>query len=318
MSKIIMYVFIYILFSTEIFPQACCSAGTPLLGSLEISSGRENVLQFGLTYDYNSLQSVYEGSSKINDNTRERLTRSVLFEASYGISKSFVATALASFVNQNRTISSFNDESNTVTTNGIGDLVLLLKYNFITADIFNQTDLSFGAGVKLPTGKSDILNNGILLPADMQSGSGSVDYLLWGFYSKGFVPVIPLNIITNVSYKINTSHKRFSGSELGYKFGNEFIFSAGLGYRTDSVFDFSILFRLRDTVRDTFDGQKVPNTGGTWLYVIPVINFKLSDQMTSRLSSQLPVYRNLDGTQLTTSYTISLSLFYSHSFGNNF
>lgn len=304
--------------STNHFAQACCSAGTPLLGSLEMSSGSAGILQLGLTYDYNSLQSVYEGSKWLDDRTRERFTQSALFEITYGITNKFSVTGLLSFVNQNRTITPLNQRHNEVSTNGLGDAVLLIKYKLIVADIISQTELAVGFGGKLPTGKADIKDNGILLPADLQSGSGSYDLLLWAYYSKGFVPDLPINIIGNISYKINSSYDRFGTGKGGYKFGNELIISSGIGFRTDSIFDFSLLVRFRNTSMDVFDSQDVPNTGGSWLYLIPGVNFKFTDFLTGRVTSQLPIYRNLQGTQLTTSYTLSFSLFYSISLINSF
>ncbi|MFA3782014.1 hypothetical protein ABRY23_02990 [Melioribacteraceae bacterium 4301-Me] len=297
--------------NTKLYSQACCSAGTPLLGSLEMSLNTENLLRIGLTYDYNLLQSVYNGTNRLNDNTRERLTRSLLLEISYGFSKKISVSLLSSFINQNRTINFSQQSTQQISVNGIGDWLLLLKYNIKNSDIIDQSDIAIGFGLKLPTGKSNILDKGILLPADMQPGSGSFDYLIWGYYSKGFIPYLPLNVIANVSYKINTTHKRFANSKLGYKFGNETIITAGIGYRTDTFLDFSLFFRLRNTNNDVFDDEKIPNTGGTWFYLIPGLNFKISENLTSRVTSQLPIYRNLIGTQLTTTYTVTISLFHT-------
>ncbi|MDZ7765776.1 MAG: transporter [Melioribacteraceae bacterium] len=318
MKKIIIFILLLVLVNGEKYAQACCSSGTPLLGSLEMSSGSSGVLQLGLTYDYNSLQSVYEGSRFLNDQTRERLTQSALFEITYGLSNRWAITGLFSFVNQNRTINSFNNQTNEVSTNGLGDAVFLLKYKLVQPNIINQTELAVGGGLKVPTGKADIKNNGILLPADLQSGSGSYDVLFWAYYSKGFIPDSPISILANVSYKINSSYDRFGGNVQAYKFGNELILSSGLGYRTDTLFDFSLLVRFRNTAMDVFNDQNIPNTGGSWLYVIPGVNLKFTDHFTGRLSSQLPVYRDLQGTQLTTTYTISFSLFYSVSLSNSF
>lgn len=311
-------VLIFLLLNTNLFAQACCSAGTPLLGSLEMSSGTAGVLQFGLTYDYNSLQSVYEGSKWLDDQTRERLTQSALFEITYGVTNKLSVTGLLSFVNQSRTITPLNQQQNEISTNGLGDAVLLLKYKLIEVNIISQTELAIGLGGKFPTGKADIRDNGILLPADLQSGSGSYDLLLWAFYSKGFVPDLPINFIANLSYKINSSFDRFEGTNNAYKFGNELIISSGIGYRTDTILDFSLFFRFRNTSMDVFDNQDIPNTGGSWLYIIPGVNFKFTDFLTGRVTSQLPIYRNLQGTQLTTSYTLSFSLFYSISLINSF
>lgn len=309
---------ILILFKSSIYSQACCSAGTPLLGSLEASSSVAKTLQVGLTFDYNSLQTVLEGTNKLNDNTRERLTKSALLEISYGIDKRWAITGLFSFTNQKRLIRGNNSQLNEVSTNGLGDVILLFKYNILLLDIVNQTELSIGLGTKFPTGKADLFNNGILLPADLQSGSGSYDFLLWGYYSRGSIFDLPMNLISNISYKINTSYNRFNNLNSGYKFGNELIFSTGLGYRTDSILDFSLFIRFRNTARDIFSREAVPNTGGSWLYLIPGVNLKLTDYFTTRISSQLPIFRNLQGTQLTTTYTASLSLFYVFSFQNNF
>ncbi len=71
------------------------------------------------------------------------------------------------------------------------------------------------------------------------------------------------------------------------------------------------MLRYRNTTKDNFDGAKVPNTSGNWLYLVPGINGKLSDRFTARLSGQLPVYRNLSGTQLTTTYTAALGIIYN-------
>lgn len=304
-------------FNRVIYPQACCSAGTPLLGSLEVSSSSAKTLQLGLTFDYNFLQTVLEGSNRLNDNSRERLTKSALLEISYGFDKRWAITGLFSFTNQLRKITDNNLESNEVSTNGLGDAILLLKYNILLLDIINQTELSVGTGIKLPTGKADLINNGILLPADLQSGSGSYDFLFWGYFSKGLLFDLPLNLISNLSYKINTPYNRFSTSNSGYKFGNELIISTGFGYRTDTFLDFSFFIRFRNTEIDVFGSENVPNTGGSWFYVIPGVNVKITDYFITRFSSQLPIYRNLQGTQLTTTYTASLSLFYLFSFNKN-
>jgi len=196
----------------------------------------------------------------------------------------------------------------------LGDALLLFKYELISLTIVNQTQLAIGAGPKIPTGKSDITNNGILLPADMQPGSGSWDVVLWGYFSKGFVPDLPLNIFSAVSYKINSSNERFNNSEAGYKFGNEFVASIGAGFRTDTILDYSFSFRFRATSQDQFDNEPVPNTGGYWLYAVPGINIKITEPLTARVAGQIPVYRYLQGTQLTTSYTLSVSMFFNHSF----
>lgn len=299
---------------TKVYPQACCSAGTPMLGSLETSTTAKNNLQLSITYDYNTLNSVFEGTKQIDDLTRERVTNSALLETTYGLTDKFSVTGLFSFINQRRIITSSIGSENRLSSSGIGDALLLVKYEIISQTILNQTQLAVGLGPKIPTGVSDLKQNGILIPADMQPGSGSWDFVFWSYYSQGFMPTLPLNIFITASYKLNTSNYRFSNSDAGYKFGNEFVSSIGAGYRTDTIFDYSFSLRFRTTSVDQFDDEDVPNTGGIWLYALPGINIKVAEGLITRISGQIPIYRNLEGTQLTTTYTLSASLFYNYSF----
>jgi hypothetical protein len=309
MTKIKILIITICLYSYS-FSQTCCTAGTPLLGSLEISTGNEKVVQLGLSYEHNVIETLFNESNILDDDSRERLTQTFLLEFNYGFTKKISLTGLLSFVNQTRVITSGNRDDK-INAYGFGDAVLLLKYNLINLNLFNQKELSIGSGIKFPIGKYDIENNGILLPADLQPGTGSWDFLFWGYFSQGFGIGNPVNLFTNISYKLNGFNKRFSNSELGYKFGNELITSLGFGLRTDYFFDLTLFLRYRNTSADEFDEDKIANTGGNWVYLIPGLNLKTIDNFTLRLNSQIPVYRKLDGTQLTTTYTLSASIFYS-------
>ncbi|MCZ6777010.1 MAG: hypothetical protein O7D34_11200 [Ignavibacteria bacterium] len=298
-------------FSQSSWAQACCSAGTPLLSSLELPSTARGNLQFALTYEYNALLDVLSGTRTLEDDTRRRVTHSVLLETSYGLSSTFSVSALLTLVQQERRIvSPFDGTESQLSARGIGDAVVLFKHSLVPLNIFSQLEVTIGGGAKIPLGSSTLTSGGILLPADMQPGTGAWDGILWAYGSKGFLPTLPLNIFATTSYRFTGVNDRFGGEHEGYKFGNEFIVSVGVGYRTDMLLDFSLHFRFRHTTPDQFGGSGIPNTGGDWFYLIPGINVKSSPNLTFRASGQLPVYRNLKGTQLTTSFTASLTIFY--------
>lgn len=63
---------------------------------------------------------------------------------------------------------------------GFGDALVLLKYRFYRRDSARGTSqLSVTFGPKLPTGRTDLTDaTGRLLPAALQAGSGSTDFLL--------------------------------------------------------------------------------------------------------------------------------------------
>ncbi|MGD9899529.1 MAG: hypothetical protein AB7T22_10435 [Calditrichaceae bacterium] len=298
----------------NIFGQACCSAGTPLLSALEISATPDRAWQFALTYEYNFLQDVVAGTDQLDDGARERLSQSLLTETSYGFNRFFSVSLLLSFIQQERKLSTANYENSDekLTTRGFGDAVVLLKYNLLPLTIASSRQVSVGGGVKLPTGESGLRSNGILLPADMQPGTGAWDGILWGYVFQGLTNDSRYNLFANATYRFTGTNDRFqveNSSIKGYKFGNEFVMTIGMAYRTRSLLDFSVLARYRHLVPDRFSGSDITNTGGEWLYLVPGINLNIN-KLSIRLSGQLPAYRNLNGIQLTTSYTASLSLFY--------
>jgi hypothetical protein len=312
MKRVVLIIHLLLFASTNLKGQACCSAGSPLLGSLAIASSADGNLQVGVMYEFNSLQDVYSGTERLDDDLRERNVNSFIIEANYGLSQKISLSALFTFINQNRNTSTYGNISSSLNTSGLSDGIILVKYNFIPLTLVDQIEFSIGAGLKLPIGNATLRSDGILIPADMQPGTGSWDGVLWGYFSKGFVPVIPLNIYINASYRFNGTNNRFGESfQQGYTFGNELFINLGAGYRTDTFFDFTLMFRYRNTQPDNFDEGVLPNTGGNWLYLVPGINGKISDRFTARLSGQIPLYRNLTGTQLTTTYTASLGLLYN-------
>ncbi len=300
-----------ILFYAKINGQACCTAGTPLLSSLETSSTPFGHLQFGLSYRYNSIASLYSNDIKLDDNSRRRIAKSIILQTDYGIWKNISLTALFSFVMQERIIATPLQTENTLNTNGIGDALLLIKYNIIPISILDELELSIGGGLKIPLGESQLTSNNILIPADMQPGTGSWDYLAWIYFSKGRLLSIPLSFVSNVSYRINGVNNRFEVDNFNYQFGNETIAQMGLTYRTDFISDFSLFVRYRNAQPDLSQNAQIPNTGGSWFYLVPGINFKIDDSKTIRFSGEIPLYIKINGTQLTTSFTSTLAFYYS-------
>ena len=307
----IFIILLYLTFAKIVLPQACCTAGTPLLSSLEMSASSKGILSLGLSTKYNSLTNVYNGSLFLEDQERERISQSYILEITYGFSKRVSFSALLSFMHQTRKIQTIINLNNVLNVKGFGDALFLVKYNLITTDLFNRTELTIGTGIKLPFGKSSISQNSIFLPADMQPGTGSIDGLLWLYFSQGNIFTPQITVLANSSYRINGSNKRFGINQSGYKFGNEFIFTTGLTYSTDTFLDVTLLTRFRNTSADKFGSDEIPNTGGNWMFLLPGFNVKITNEFTARISGEFPIYTNVSGTQLTTTFSTSISLYYS-------
>ncbi|MBD3223201.1 MAG: hypothetical protein GF313_00615 [Caldithrix sp.] len=311
---------ISIMFGSMPYPsysQACCSAGTPLLSSMDVSTTPAGSGHLAVTYVYNQLQDVFSGSEKI-EGFRQRLSQSLIWELSYGINQRWSVTGIFSWQQQTRRLNSPNQQQslNRLTTDGMGDALILIKYNILPLNIIQQRQIALGAGLKLPTGKSNLRDRGFLLPADMQPGTGSWDGVFWAYLYQGFLPKITANIFLNTSFRLNGTNNRYgleNSDFSGYRFGNEWVVNVGGAYRTLSRFDFSIVARYRQTAMDEFGGVSVSNTGGRWLYVSPGVNLNFS-QFSLRFSGEWPVYRKLNGVQLTTSYKLDASIFYQLQF----
>jgi len=104
-----------------------------------------------------------------------------------------------------------------VTTSGLADITLIANYLLIntgedSTKMFRHT-LSAGAGVKLPTGKSNMMDKGALVNPNFQMGTGSTDFLVSAIYTVRYMKV---GSNFEAGYKINTANAD------EYRFGNQF------------------------------------------------------------------------------------------------
>jgi len=286
--------------------QTCSCGGAPLLGALEIAATPVGSWQLGLTYEYNDISDVVSGSRRLENDGPRQATHSALFEITHGLTRSVSATGLLTLIQKER------KTGERLLTRGIGDGLVLVKYNVMLPVAFRQREMAVGVGVKIPFGPSRLtLSNGALIPADMQPGSGTWDGILWGHAAQGFLKV-PVHVFVTSSYRLTGIDQRYGTGRKRYHFGNELMASFGIGYRTGELFDYTLMIRFRSTAADRFGDADLPNTGGKWVYLVPGLNVKLWNDLSIRLSGQLPVYRDLNGAiQLTTKYTASLSMYYN-------
>lgn len=296
------------------YAQACCSGGTPLSSNLGIQSISAKSINLQLAYDYNTQQDLVARSTKLDDNRRIRDTHSALLRATYAVNNKLSFSTLFSFVTQEETIqSSFGD--NFKSSTGVGDMAALLQYQVLSKNDFEWT---VAAGIKLPIGATDRIDKdlGILLNPDLQPGTGAIDYLM-GFnvsFNHLFKPNLTFLYLS--TFRLTAPADRFGG-QLRYEFGNEW--QNLFGFRDSYVLKAfilnpSLLMRYRITGMDESNGQLVANTSGQWLHLVPGIDFLLSPNWSIGMSSEIPIYRNLDGTQLTTSYRFKLTLDYTLNF----
>ena len=294
--------------------QTCCSGGIPLSNSLGLPIQKQGSFQVGISYDYNYLNTLNIGSEKVSDNNRQRITHSGLFNIGYSITDHLAVEGLLTWVNQRRNIQHLQSD-NLDQTRGIGDGVLLMRYNF--ERVFkSNANLNIGVGTKIPIGSSTETNDlGIILNADLQPGSNSWDMIYWSEFSipMNFRPsmVVSARLVfretgTNTSYFGNSS----------YKFGN--VLQSYIGVSDQYVLGNILItpgltMKYRTAKKDEIGGFDLENTGGNWISVQPNVALNLTQSLVFTTKVEIPLHSDVDGTQLTPTFRLTTGLIFQLS-----
>ena len=299
----------------DAFSQACCSGGVPVGGTLGLGTAEPKSVQFLLTYDHNVIRDLMDAKTLLADDTRSRLTRSFLMEVNYGIHERFALTMVLPYVRQERSIREYNNQIGFTRAQGLGDMVFLLKYRMLNPESNPNREWVVGAGPKIPTGRTDFKNNqGLSMVADMQPGSGSVDGMFWSLFQQSKFLLPPMSLLGIVTYRASGKHHTYNQTQV-YQFGNEFQANLGINYNlfVHWPMDVFVFARYRSQTVDLIDGNTFPGSGGKWIYAIPGFSVHFNPDMSIRAWADFPLYRSLNGSQLTTTYKYSLSLFFNLS-----
>lgn len=310
--RISSFVLLFLFTCQQLISQTCCSGGVPLSNNLGLPNEGKGVWAIGLNYDFNNLNTLNAGSDKLDDDSRERITNSVLLNLGYSFTDRLSVETLFTWVNQTRTITQFGNE-NLTETSGVGDAVFLAKYA-IPDILGKRTVLNFGLGTKIPLGKSDLsTDQGIQLTADLQPGSGAWDALVWSSLSKGlgFRPSAALS--GSFTYRLTGKNNSYLNTST-YEFGN--VIQANLGYTDqfllfNTVFNPGLIFKYRKSFSDKIDNSELPNTGGQWVFIRPELSVKLTPTLSLATRLELPIYSYVDGTQLTPTLRFTAGLSYT-------
>lgn len=293
--------FFFVIFFQFTYTQTCCSGGVPLSNNIGLSNEGKGSLQIGFTYDFNNLNTLNAGNQRLDDQSRQRITNSILANIGYSFTDTFSLETLFTWVNQTRTITQFGNENFTETT-GIGDAVVLLKYAF--PNLFkNNTIFNIGLGSKIPLGRSDILTaQGIQLTADLQPGSGAFDGIGWLSIAKqlDFRPTATFS--SSVTYRFTGVNHSYLNNTSTYEFGN--VLQANISYVDEflllkKIVNPGLVVKYRKSTVDKIDDSDIPNTGGEWIFTRAEININLSKNLSFTNKIEVPLYSYVDGTQLT-------------------
>lgn len=309
MKKIFLLSSLFLIAAVELYPQACCTVGTSVSSGVERGVIAYNNLSASLSFQHNILNDAYQSSANIEDPLNRKSTVSGFYlELEYGLVERVSILLLAGYTNKSRTTTFLDSETNrneeiTFTGQGFTDMVIIGKYQVIEPNIISPFGLSLGGGVKLPTGNYQQEDNGTRLSIDLQPGTGATDLLLWAHSNYAF-PQFALAFNVNALYK-------YAGVNLdGYRYGDEFIASLNGTYGIAGFLAINLQLKGRFADKDFWNGRTLPSTGGTYLDFTPSLVY-VEGNFNLRILAQVPVYRNVQGIQLTVSEKLSAELRYT-------
>jgi len=295
-----------ILYSVRLEAQTCCSAGAPISSSLSISPGSPGSFAFQLGYEYKGINLLIDNNEELVNDPRTRFGQNLTAKVDYIANDRWAFTLLLPFVHQSRTTISESQSSF-----GPGDLTAFGQYTVTTK---KQQFIRIGAGIKMPTGRVDHRGpSGVFLSPDMQSGSGSWAIIGAISFEQPNTVVPNLTWSSSANFTYNGTNSAFAqvngqGGRL-FQFGHELMFSSRLSYLvfTPKWFiqpDAGVRFRY--STANIEQESEAPNSGGSWFSLPVGVQLVPNGRTSFRLYAELPIYQQLNGLQITTSFTAGL------------
>ncbi len=168
----------------------------------------------------------------------------------------------------------------------------------------NHFPLLLGAGIKLANGKINAVDKYKSRISDnLQIGSGSVDPVLSIFTNE---PMGSFMLSSGVFTRISTQENIY-----GYQYGHELHLLMNLDYIGSDLYFGGVQLYYLFTTRDTYEYGKIArDRGGKSFFFSTKLGIKVQDDFDFELIIQMPVYQNLNESQLTSSYSIQLGTLY--------
>ena len=303
-----------LLLSQRAISQGCCTVGASSLGGFNNSILTYRTLALSADYQYNSLTEAYKGRNNIDDPLmRTAEVAYFTLRAEYGVQPRLSVLASVYYSDKNRELTvqsgqgsvSFKETAK-FRGSGIGDLTLLVKYQLVRSSIASALGIAIGGGASLPTGSFMEEKDGSQLSIDLQPGTGATTLIGWSIATYS-LPDVSLHLFLSSMY-------RYAASNLnGYRIGDELLTNIGVERTLGENFSASLLLRSRFASEDFAVGRFLIGTGGTYHDVMPGFSYT-EGASVARLFAQLPLYRNVRGIQLTTTYLLGVEYRYTFDF----
>lgn len=333
------------LLSNNSLAQGCCSGGggNPITGSSSTGVLDKNQFEIQSNYQYSSTNVFLSGDRDTTQFFKDLTSNYLFLKTDYGVSDK-LTLSLGMGYYLNKTITEFADAKGIerkIESSGIGDLVILPRYSvFNRSKGANRSELTFGAGMKIPLGsnadstftgyskylnfdgptpKIDSLEIWQVAPPTVQVTTGSNDLILYGFYFSNF-PHRNIRLFSNAMY----IHKGWNS--LGQKFGD--YASVAVYSEITCLKKFGVMAQVRGEWTGKMRSHEeidqlslysidTASTGSYKLAFVPQLRYSLTCGINLFANTELPLYQYMRGTQVASRYQFLFGLSYRFRIGKD-
>jgi hypothetical protein len=260
-----------------------------------------------LGYETETRDQLRSGWHTVPDpNDRRRVRRETVLGVHYGLRHDLQLSLLLPQVQDSRSSTTGGVTTRTA-AKGPGDAVALAKWRFHRWDAPHEAlNVALLVGAELPTGADRERDNGTLVPADMQPGTGSWDPLL------GIAATYEPR-----RWRFNAAALyKHAGEAHDYRAGDEWLVELAAGHRfwlepyPGPFMRFDLILRYRNEDRAHQSGMIVHDSGGELTTLGANLAFRPRPALDFQLAVETPISEQVDGTQLGAGTTVTLNFGY--------
>ncbi len=290
-----------VVFITGVAHAQCCSPGNPIggggvLGVLPSGEGR-----LIANYAYSRSGTYMQGSEEVEPFFVESgFFHHASLNGAYAISNyATIESELTYFISK---VQEYVEGSRPSSRRGfgVGDWSATLHVSLLGGRQ-TRTEITTGAGLKVPIGTYRQKRGGGLLPLDIQPTTGAVDFIHEFFVYRGFLDKgLHLFAVNRIEWKTSNPD--------GYRYGNLYATSLFASVNLGLQWVGGVQARTEIRGRDRRPSGRIPVTGSTKLYITPQVSFALTRSLAVTVLADLPVYQRYNGGQLGSTGGFSVGL----------
>jgi len=308
------FIIVLLLLLTKLASGQCCSAGNPVGGDGSNEGAAKNDLLIFTSYKHSLSEDYFHYDRKAEvpyvqksyyDYTNVSLT--------YGIFPKFsLHTDLGYFIDKTQELK-IDNENEVIRSQGLGDLSFNIRLTAVKT-VKPISQVVFSAGVRLPVGVFDEEKNGITIPMSLQPSSGALKYNASLFYFRKH----PGHLLGFTGFAFFEMSQTIRKGYLIYRYGNYFQFSVAGTYALAKNVSFIANAKLELRGKDRRESEIVVESSGSRVVIFnPQLIIDLKRMWGLVLMGDIPVYKYVNGYQLTNKFSFQVGIRKNISFSNS-